>query len=341
MPMLPLLFALIATPAPDLSEAKIFGDWVVACDNTRHCEMNSLYPGDEPAPEENSGYNAAISIERAAGPDGGFIVEVGVSAKGGATVRIDNVVIAKGGEGQGDFTVFRGADAARIVAAMVNGKDLRVTNDNQLERATLSGSSAALRFMDAAQGRVGTVTAAVAKGAKPASAVPAAVAPPPIRFVRPGGTPATITKAMRAIMEKRGDCAEVYAGGEGDPPAVEAYALGGGKTLALIPCGSGAYNFDTVPFIVSGGTMVPAKFDYAPGDTDATDGIAMLINAGWDEKTAKLTSYDKGRGIGDCGAGQDYVWDGTMFRLVEATQMPDCRGSYNWLTVWRATPVAQ
>ncbi len=30
-----------------------------------------------------------------------------------------------------------------------------------------------------------------------------------------------------------------------------------------------------------------------------------------------------------------------MFRLVEATQMGECRGSVNWLTIWRATPVRE
>jgi hypothetical protein len=285
-----------------------------------------------------------FSVEREAGPDGGFTVEVDLSAphQGAISVRIDGQMLASGTPA-GDTLLVKGADAARIVAAMNQGKELSVTDTGgkMIARATLSGSSAALRFIDAGQGRAGTVTAAVAKGAKPASAVPAITAGPLIRYVRPGGKPVAITKAMRATMDKHGDCAAVYEGGEGDPPAVETHAIGGGKTLALVPCGSGAYNYDAVPFIISGGSIVPAKFDIAPGDTDASDGIAMLVNAGWDDKTARLSSYDKGRGLGDCGSSQDYVWDGAMFRLVEAKQMPDCRGSVNWLTIWRAITEAE
>jgi len=86
---------------------------------------------------------------------------------------------------------------------------------------------------------------------------------------------------------------------------------------------------------------VIAKFDYAPGETEASGGTAMLVNAGWDAKTGQLSSYDKGRGLGDCGTSKEYVWDGAMFRLVEARAMPDCRGSVNWLAIWRAAPVAQ
>jgi hypothetical protein len=345
--MLPLLLALLAAPGqtPEPTEAKIFGDWAVACDNNRRCEMTSLFPGDGAMPEEGSGYDGAtFSVERAAGPDGGFTVEVDISAdqKGETSVRVDGQVIA-GGTPKNNIMVFTGADAAKIVAAMINGKELSVTDigGGMIGRTTLSGSSAALRFIDAGQGRAGTVTAAVAKGSKPASAVPAATAGPVVRYVRPGGSPAAITKAMRAAMEKQGDCAGVYEGGEGEPPAVEAYALGGGKTLALVPCGSGAYNYNTVPFIISGGAAVLAKFDYRPGETDASDGMPILVNAGWDAKTAQLGSYDKGRGLGDCGAAEDYVWDGTMFRLVEARAMPDCRGSVNWLAVWRAASAPQ
>lgn len=341
-PMLPLLLTM--APGPQLSEARIFGDWAVACDNVKHCEMTSLMPGDGAIPEEGSGYDGAtFSIARAAGPGGGFRVEIGlnVSQKGESSVRVDGEVIA-GGAPKDDIMVFTGADADRIVAAMVKGKELSVTDigDGMIGRATLSGSSAALRFIDAEQGRAGTVTAAVAKGAKPAGAVPAAMAAPVVRFVRPAGKPAAMTKAMRAVLDKESDCGSSYEGGEGEPPAVEAYALGGGKTLALLPCGSGAYNFNTVPYILADGRAVLAKFDYMGGG-DATPASPMLTNAGWDTKTSQLSSYDKGRGLGDCGASEEYVWDGTMFRLVEARRMPDCRGSVNWLAVWRAAPVAQ
>lgn len=338
---MPMLFAMM--PAPDLSEAKIFGDWAVACDNAKRCEMTSLVPGDgsDSTPEYD---NVSFSVVREAGPAGDFAVEVQIpDGNDGSevSVRVDAEIIS-GAIPKKSFVRFTGANAARIVAAMVKGKDLFITDiaDSMIGRVSLSGSSAALRFIDAGQGRAGTVTAAVAKGAKPASDVPAAAAVPVIRYLRPGGARAPVTKAMRAAMDKASDCAAVYEGGEGDPPAVETYALGGGKTLALLPCGSGAYNFSTVPYIVENGRAALARFDFMSGG-DATPSAPMLTNAGWDAKTAQLSSYDKGRGLGDCGAGEDYVWDGATFRLVEARRMPDCRGSVNWLTVWRATPVAQ
>jgi hypothetical protein len=30
------------------------------------------------------------------------------------------------------------------------------------------------------------------------------------------------------------------------------------------------------------------------------------------------------------------VWDGAMFRLTSATAMGECRGSVDWIPIWRA-----
>jgi hypothetical protein len=326
-----LLALLLAAPAPQDDPEKLYGDWVVACDNLHGCEMTSLYPGEQAVPEEDSAFDASMSVIRDAGPEGDFTIEVSATRKlgGKATLRIDDAAIATVAARE-ESAVFTGADAARIAAALPNGKALAlVDGDGKVAaRISLAGSSAALRHIDANQGRAGTVTAVVARGSKPASAVPAAPAPDRIAALRPSGTAAAVSKAMRAAMEKQSDCDGLYDGAE-PVPEVETFALGGGKTLALLPCGAGAYNYSSVAFIVAGGKAVRAVFD------DGNDG--MLVNAG--SGNGVLSTYNKGRGVGDCGESQTYVWDGTRFRLTEARSMSECRGSTNWLTTFRATPV--
>lgn len=327
-----LLFALLlAAPAPQDDPEKLFGDWVVACDNLHGCEMTSLWPGDQAVPEEGSGYDASMSVTREAGPAGAFGVAVWPSGKlgGKVTLAIDDVAIATGTAG-GESATFTGADAARIVAAMPNGKLLSVTgSDGKVAaRISLAGSSASLRFIDANQGRVGTVTAVVAKGTKPAGTVPAATPAPRIAALRPSGTATSVSKALRAKLEGQSECGGLYDGAD-SVPEVETFALGGGKTLALLPCGAGAYNFSSVAFILAGGKAERAAFD------DGNDG--MLVNAGFEK--GELSTYNKGRGVGDCGEAQTYAWDGSRFRLIEAREMSECRGSTNWLTTFRATPV--
>ncbi|HVJ02382.1 MAG TPA: DUF1176 domain-containing protein, partial [Sphingomonas sp.] len=329
-----LLAALQTTAAP--AEVKTFGDWAVACDNARRCEMTSLIPGDGGFADEGSGYDDFdVSIVREAGAAGGFTVEVTLNKQSTGAVRLlaDGKPLAAVSP-KGDSLVFTGADAERIVAAMVQAKELGLDKGG---RASLAGSSAALRFIDAAQGRAGTVTAAVAKGSKPASAVPAPAPLPTVPAVRVTGHAAPVSAALaRSLFARQPDCREAYEGGTGEWPEIETHALGGGKTLALLPCGAGAYNFITVPLILGAGQPAVAGFDHPPGFTTAEAGPPMLVNASFDATSGRLQSFAKGRGVGDCGSAEEYVWDGARFRLVEARAMGECRGSANWLTIWRA-----
>jgi len=330
-----LLAAAGAAPRPALGPIKTFGDWAVACDNVQVCEMTSLIPENDSSDGDTG---AAFSVARAAGPGGGVFFEV--TSNGGmdgpVSVRIDGKRIADGTVEKDGMTL-SGDAADRIVAAMVNGKRLTLTKKagKEVAHASLAGSSAALRFIDAEQHRAGTVTAIIAKGKKPAGAVPESPPLPEVRSVVPGGAPAAITPALRKALVAASGC-EADDANTKDP--LTGHALGEGKTLVLLPCGAGAYNFLSVPLVVSGGKPAIARFD-SPGGFSEGDGPPTLVNADWDEKTGKLASFAKGRGVGDCGSAETYVWDGSMFRLVEATQMGECRGSVNWLTIWRAKPV--
>lgn len=339
--MLTLAFLAAAAAGPQVGPIQAFGDWVVACDNVHACEMTSLMPGDGMSSIADEYGAVALSLARRAGPAALFDAEFQFSVPKVTSVRIqvDGRVVATGTV-RNDQLRFTGAEATRIIDALIKGKQLTVGDsaDTLIGLVSLQGSTAALRFIDAEQGRADTVTAAVARGKKPATA--AAIAPPVpvIPSIRAGGKPAAVGPALVKAMGAASECESEFTEG---PPKVEAYAIGGGKTLALLPCGAGAYNFMTVPFLVSGGKPVLAQFDFAPGMTEAGEAMPMLVNASWDPRTGRLSSYSKGRGLGDCGSAEDYVWDGTRFRLVEARQMIECRGSVNWLTVWRANAAAQ
>ena len=61
-----------------------------------------------------------------------------------------------------------------------------------------------------------------------------------------------------------------------------------------------------------------------------------LTNAEWDPERRMIHEYAKGRGLGDCGVRSSYAWTGEIFRLVEQEEMSECRGTYFYLTTWRA-----
>lgn len=346
------LAASLAAPAlaaPGPAEIKIFGDWAVACDNGQTCEMTALAYGDDISGAGSDDFDslADISVKRPGGPDGGvevwigfngFVADNGVPDKSGLyTLTVNGHRIASGHYGESGVT-YKGAEAMRIAQALSGGRMLVLTDatGKAVARNSLSGSSAGMRYVDAEQARVSSVTALVAKGSKPASAVPAATALPVLSIVGGVGTPAVPTAAEIEKMRKTSGC---EADGDSRDPFTTA-ALNGGATLVLLSCGGGAYNSNEVPFVIIGeGTQRRtdfARFD-VQGGWGEEDGKPSVVNGFWDEKVLTLSSTAKGRGLGDCGGSESWVWDGAMFRLQKASGMSACRGSLNWLTTWRAT----
>lgn len=332
-----MLLLLLASSAPvvDPAPVKLFGDWAVACDNSRLCEATAL------APEGLDGDPVQILIRRGAGADAMPSVEItliGDNPRGDSSIEIDEKAAAFGMLFHADSSLTLPAPE-RALERMVAGKRLTIrrmftpgSKPEMLGEASLTGLSAALRYIDAAQGRAGTVTALVAKGAKPASAVPAPPPVPQVRAVRPTGVAATLDTTLPTDLKRQAGCDE--AEGETATGEVTTAALGGGKTLVLLPCMSGAYNSVSTPFVVESGRATPAVFDHeAGGDAVAFDG---LVNAHFDAATGVLETRAKGRGIGDCGNSARYAWDGAQFRLIEAREMPQCRISGHWLRTWTA-----
>ena len=109
----------------------------------------------------------------------------------------------------------------------------------------------------------------------------------------------------------------------------------------MISCGGGAYNFASAAYIGTEESsrnwqFSPAVFDYGDSVRSADESLQLLVNASWDADSQTISSYSKGRGLGDCGNAETFVWDGATFRLISAYGMDQCRGSLDWLTLWQA-----
>ena len=248
-------------------------------------------------------------------------------------VAIDGKAIGGNFSG-GDAPTLSDDAAARLAAAMANGHELAIRGGGKtLANLSLKGASAALRYIDAQQGRAGTVTAVVAKGAAPAANVPAGPAIPQIVAVEAAGKPFTPSAAMVSTMKQQAQCDD---SAHGD---LETHAIGADTSLILLPCSAGAYNLISAVFVVKAGQVSPARMDAPSGftESDAPAPVPMMVNADYDKGV--LTSYARGRGLGDCGVRQEFVWDGSMFRLSRQEEMGECRGDPNYITTWFANVV--
>ncbi|UUL81570.1 DUF1176 domain-containing protein [Sphingomonas qomolangmaensis] len=320
----PQVAAPTAPPAATTpGELKTFGDWAVGCDNLRNCQAVALAPedgvGDWPA--------FLLSIERDAGAEGAIRVTLSGQSEATPPVRIaiDGKQVAEGGPG------FAGADAAAIATAIAGGRSAVVRAGRETAINSLGGASAALRYIDAQQGRADTAGALVAKGAGPDRSVAAAA--PVIRAIAPAGTAATLTPAVEAELRKIAECG--IADFVDDVPRAETHALGGGTTLVLLPCDQGAYNAIAALFVIGAdGKPVPAKLDADTGMSPEAQPVPTVVNP--DFADGVLSTYAKGRGLGDCGTTQSFVWDGQRLRMTEMAAMSECRGSMDYITVWRA-----
>ncbi|MGZ8295625.1 MAG: DUF1176 domain-containing protein [Allosphingosinicella sp.] len=322
------LFLAVAVPQP--AELKTFQDWTVGCDNGRACHAVALMPESWP--------DDALTMSVRRGPEAGaqpvVAFELGADSNA-ATISADGKRLAArlvGAEGE---TRVAPADSAAVIGALRSAGQLRLqgADGKSLGTVSLRGASAALLYMDEQQRRIGTATALVRPGTRAGTAVPP---PLPVVVAQPvtSARPLAISAAALRALRKQHGCTIDEVGG---PDEAETAAIGRSQTLLLLACGSGAYNVSYVPFVLrrgQGGTEL-AAFDHRPGWW-AEEGKPILVNAAWDKARGLLTSFSKGRGLGDCGTSSDYAWDGRAFRLVEQSEMGECRGSRDYITTWRA-----
>jgi hypothetical protein len=192
-------------------------------------------------------------------------------------------------------------------------------------------------WIDEQQKRVGTVTAVIGRGDKPASAVPPLPAAAVVRVARiaPGPAPKMPSAAVLAKARKACDAAEELTAAE------DATRLGGDQVMYWFRCEdmSGAYNYYYALVIAApGGPPRIAQFPFPPESSRRDDDADFAVNPVFDPKTGTLATLNKGRGLSDCGGQSEWVWDGTAFRMLATKGMPACKGipAGDWPTLFRA-----
>lgn len=316
--VLALTGAVVLTASPALAN-ETFKDWWVTCDNTRECAAFG-FAGEA---FEMSGY---LKVARGSGAGDEPAARLVMEGKAGTwSLAVDGrplaVVQALDEDGQraaADLTI---AQAKAVIAAAANGKALQVSlGGKSLGAISLAGSSAALRWMDDRQKRAGGVTALVAKGPAPASAVPPAPPPPLVLAAPPVSQAGLPAKPPRAVMALMKDCDEDIATLEIAPISAR---LSPDLTLWAPLCTRGAYNMIYSFTVVDAkGAARPLPIRYA----DTPEATTELMNVDYDPATRTLSNFEKGRGLGDCGATNAWVWDGKAFVATAQDLMGECRG---------------
>jgi hypothetical protein len=335
----------LAAP-PGLPLYREFRDWQIACDNTGRCEAKGF------SRDDGSDAIAVIRVTREAGPDGTLVVSLeSEGTLDRADVRILGGAAKRGGLGAGAWT--GGGDQALMLrdpagaTAFLN--DLRNADGLGLGKAgtvSLDGMTAALLAMDDAQGRVGTTTALVRPGNKPASAVPAArplpqaPAAPPAPPAIPDAAASRIAAGVRAAQKdllSASDCSSP------DGPRDQVVLLTTTEALVMLQCIGGAYQSGYLLFRAPQQDPGAARHlvlstPKAGRAGDVDDPYGTLIDPDYDPATGTLMSAGRGRGMGDCGSSARWVFDGKDFRIARYSFQDSCRGfPGDWPVLWRTT----
>lgn len=323
--------------ADDTPGQRRFRDWLASCDNIGAC--HAFGPASE-----GTGW---VRISMPAGPDAVPAVAFGFWPEDGlfrapVTARVDDGVYPAEADGAEDGPPAARVEPARarvLVDAMAQGRTMTLSAGPETVPISLSGAAASLLWIDEHQGRLGTTTALLRKGSRPASAVPAAAAPPRITPAPPigqagygdqeGQTLPAAVEAAPAVVQCRADTAF-----NPDLQAVISSARLDATTILWgVPCGAGAYNFATAYFTTAPDGTDPRRVTFP---TVSGERLDQLVNAAYDPATRVIDAFNKGRGLGDCGMADSWTWTGQAFVLKSSSEMSECWGvpSEYWPASW-------
>lgn len=327
-------------------QAKVFREWIAGCDNLGRCVARSL-------PDDTASFGASLILERASGATSPPVLALVLKAD---TLKAPPPVVTLTLDGQPlpgaerlppaeivDLETarirFPAKEAEALIESARKATKIEASMLGERYEISLSGAVAALLWLDAQQGRLGTPTALIRKGitlAKTAAIPPLPVVVPVATTTLPA-LPRPRAKALTAALRKRigstePDCEDTESLREMD----SAVPIAPGETLVMILCRGGAYNYTTGFWIVPGSDTAKARKPafQRPGKAPGN----MLVNAAYDPATGQIEFLEKGRGPGDCGSMGNYAWTGRAFVLTRYAEMSQCRGLLpdDWLVLWRS-----
>lgn len=342
---LALTLGLSAPAQAQIGEMKGFRDWIAGCDNTKACTALSL-------PNEADEDVVFLRLDRPAGPQGAatlalklrmqklerqFTLELALD--GAPFPAAGRRLQASSIDGEVAEITLAPADAEALIAAARKATALTVKLKAKTLKVSLSGSVAAMLWIDEQQGRLNTPTALIRKGAT--GTVPAAPALPVIASKPATGKQLTpdqakaLVKALRTELNRRApdSCEDTP---EGFTDTDDAWALDDTTRLVVVACSRGAYNVASQFWLVPGTDTAKARAAEFEGSREQQGN--ELVNADYDPKSGRVMFYAKGRGIGDCGASGSYGWDGRRFAVQQYSAMDTCRliPGDDWITLFRS-----
>ncbi|MDN4058507.1 DUF1176 domain-containing protein [Massilia sp. YIM B02769] len=307
-----------------------YGDWEIACDNTRTCRAAGYDSENSSDAGNNDGAGQrrmSVLLTRKAGPDTLVHAELQIGTyedtqPAAPLPRTLSLTMTIDGKEHGKVAVtgdnptvdLAPGQTQALLAALTRVSKIAWTDGPFTWRLSDAGAAAVLLKMDAFQGRVGTPGALVRKGARLETSVLAPLPEPVVRVPalddRAIDLPAPRLAALRQALKAPADTCTEPDNIDGTPGDIAVWRLTGGKLLASLPCWRAAYNEGAAYWVVN------ARPPYAP---------RLVTTAGNGYASGIIGSSLKGRGLGDCFSFDEWTWDGKVFVHSSEGDTGDCR----------------
>ena len=307
-----------------------YQDWQVVCDNTRTCRLAGYQA------EDSSDFPVSVLLVRHAGANAGVIGKVKLggakdsSSKGllqlGNRHRISLFINDKNlGEtkafsaaaGDADFT---SSQVTALLDALTKSSKIELVLRNSRWQLSDKGATAVMLKADEAQGRIGTTSAFISsnKASKPNNSVLPPKPAPQLRLVTPN--PKANSTSNKKFSMKSSQLSALMQGTikdvDSDCPNLadqspwQVSRLNGTQLLVQHDCWMAAYNTGAGMWVMN---------DSKPYNP------VLVTTSATDYDNGKISSVQKGRGIGDCLSKSYWIWTGTRFTKSHESTTGLCR----------------
>lgn len=343
------VIALASIGTSPAGELAIYRDWIVGCENIPACHATSLDPDPNSEADVMPDFVAdnaiRLTVRRGAAPRDDVIFQLRPNPfEQAADVSRIRVLAVRGDMPTVAIALQRAHVAllaqtgmltretvARLAAVIANGKILEFQDlgGTPIASASLIGLKEAMRHMDTAQHREGNETALIDPGNRPAYHVPPYLPAEAVQ-IPPRSSLAPVRPARRALASLV-DAARCRSGN--NESATKLARLDAVTTLLLVTSACASYKSETYVYLVSNDGSV--KSAILQTDARSAPVEQPIVGAWWDDSGRRLHSFGRGRGLADCGTHRLFAWTGGVFRLVQEAAMGACRGSTDYITVYR------
>lgn len=287
-------------------------DWELACDNTGTCRAAGYQSdGEEPA--------VSLLLVRSAGQRQEVTAQVKLGSysedDSAMSDGVEELTVMVDGRAVGKVKMDPGSDAgtlspgalAAIVPALLASSAVAWSSGKHAWNLSAAGANAVLSKMDSVQGRGGTTGTIVNKGSKAEDGVLQAT-PAPIVVAAPVPQEGvTLEPAQRTALLK--DLRRLSSAEECEAE-LDVHRLSRSKLVASLACDAGAYNQSRMYWVIN------ATVPFAP--------VIAGENAN-DYDDGEISSFQKLRGLGDCGTSTVWTWNGAQFVKTSESSTGMCR----------------